>query len=144
MEGGGPQKRGPRNVGHRILLFFLNWPYSSNMRSERSRVRGAQKRGPQNVGHRILLFFLNWPYSSNMRSERSRVKGGGPKTRATKRGPPNFIIFLNWPYSSNMRSERSRVRGGPKNEGHETWATEFYYFSQIGHIAQIRGQKGQG
>src|SRR5664279_1831377 len=37
----GGQKRGPQNVGHRILLFFLNWPYSSNMRSERSSVRGA-------------------------------------------------------------------------------------------------------
>src|SRR5664279_1186476 len=36
----GGQKRGPQNVGHRILLFFLNWPYSSNMRSERSSVRG--------------------------------------------------------------------------------------------------------
>src|SRR5664279_2332465 len=37
----GGQKRGPQNVGHRILLFFLNWPYSSNMRSERSSVRGG-------------------------------------------------------------------------------------------------------
>src|SRR5664279_329111 len=38
----GGQKRGPQNVGHRILLFFLNWPYSSNMRSERSSVRGGR------------------------------------------------------------------------------------------------------
>src|SRR5664279_5643864 len=37
---------GAKNEGHKtwateFYYFFLNWPYSSNMRSERSSVRGA-------------------------------------------------------------------------------------------------------
>src|SRR5664279_5263407 len=43
-----------------------------------------------------------------MRSERSRVRGG-PKTRATKRGPPNFIIFLK--LAIYLKYEVRKVKG---------------------------------